>query len=690
MDETVPPTVVSPHETLAPTVQRPHMANAMAALAATPPPTGPTILLDQERLLSQVPRGTHEGKAAPVLGGIPLLSKIGQGGMGAVYYGICPKSHSPVAVKVLPLQLGDETHAVDRFLREARIATVVKSPHLVAVLDVGHDNGLYFFQMEYVRGKSAGGYLRGVVGSGSTGMDECTALEICIAATKGLAAAHEANIIHRDIKPDNILLPEHETSGELLYENAKLADLGLARSLADDQTMTATQTALGTPGYMAPEQCRDAKRAEMTADIFSMGATLYALLTGRPPFQGRTTVDTILATLTRQHLPVKQFRDDVSEMTCEVIERCLSKEPRVRYENAGKLLEALLTCRDLRRGMSTLGLGLRAPVVNEATVREAASIHAAKTVQSPTPRSHPMRNDVARRGPNVLALVLGLALIGGVAAWTLMPYLKEADQTKQVATAQPAAPQAIAPVAPATVDATNPEPATGAVQQEPSHPTPAELLLRKLHEGRETAAPTSPAVRPETTAVASREAKVAPQPSAEDQRRAKAVQQRKLEIDLAQAKAEKFAKDAEDARAFAQKAKSDVESSQRDMEKLQAEERNLKEQFSQMEMKMRAMQQQQPPPPRPGQSGSRGPGGPGRTDKGQPPPPPQQDPRVQQMMGQMMEMQNKLRDKMNFTQQQFRDRQQILNKAVYEQQKADGMAKMAADEVKRLKEKALD
>jgi len=652
--------------------------------APTQPPTGPTILLDQERLLSQVPRGTHEGKAAPVLGGIPLLSKIGQGGMGAVYYGISPTSQLPVAVKVLPLQLEDQAHVVDRFLREARIATVVKSPHLVAVLDVGHDNGLYYFQMEYVRGKSAGGYLRGLVGE-NPGTDEGTALEICIAATKGLAAAHAANIIHRDIKPDNILLPEG-SAGELLFEQAKLADLGLARSLSDDQTMTATQTALGTPGYMSPEQCRDAKRADMAADIFSMGATLYALLTGRPPFSGRTTVDTILATLTRQHMPVKQFRGDVSEMTCEVIERCLSKEPRIRYENASKLLEALLTCRDLRKGMSTLGLGLRTPGVpgteNTATVHEAHSVQAAKAPHTPTPR--PIHDAQARRGPNVLALACGLVLIGGVAVWTALPYFNKPDPKSQLATAQKmVAPAPITVAPPTTTAIVERAPAAAAPE---SHPTPAEQLLRKLHEER-PAASVAPAVKVEEKPVARVVAPAVKQPSDEEIRRAKAAQQRRLDADQAQAKADKFAKDVDFAQAGVQKAKNEADLAQREVDRLQNEERALKDQFAQMETKMRAMQQQRQGPGPNGPRGSeRDRGGRG----GQPPPPPQMDPRVQQMMGQMMDQQNKLREKMPQAQQQLRDRQQAFNRATYELQKAEGMAKMAADEAARLKEKLLD
>src|SRR5205807_2276357 len=135
-------------------------------------------------------------------------------------------------------------------------------------------------------------------------LSEIEALEICIAATEGLAAAHAEAIVHRDVKPDNILIPKSK-QGELQLKAAKLADLGLARGEDSGDSLTGTRTALGTPGFMAPEQCMDAKKAKTPADVFSMGATLYALLACRTPFKGETPMETVLATLQKPHAPIR-------------------------------------------------------------------------------------------------------------------------------------------------------------------------------------------------------------------------------------------------------------------------------------------------------------------------------------------------------------------------------------------------
>src|SRR5205823_4676117 len=160
-------------------------------------------------LLANAPRIDTNGKATPALGGIPLLAKLGQGGMGAVYYGIHPRLQVAVAVKVLPFHLAQsQPDMIQRFFREAQIAARIKSSHLVNVLDVNEEKGLFYLIMEFVSGQSAGAHLRQIAKEGGAGLPETTALEICIAATEGLAAAHAENVVHRDIKPDNIMLPK--------------------------------------------------------------------------------------------------------------------------------------------------------------------------------------------------------------------------------------------------------------------------------------------------------------------------------------------------------------------------------------------------------------------------------------------------------------------------------------------------
>jgi len=341
--------------------------------------------LSTDGLLNSAPRMVFEGRSFPSLGGIPLLAKLGQGGMGAVYFGIKPLLKQEVAVKVLPQQLAQqESGLVERFLREAQIAARVESPHLVRVTDVGEQGGLHYLVMEYVRGESGAGFIKRLLQAGQTGLDEATALDICIAATAGLAAAHQEGVIHRDVKPDNIMIPYRKGTSDAEFKNAKLADLGLARG--DDlsqQSLTGANAAMGTPGYMSPEQALNARKAAKPADVFSMGATLYAFLSGRPPFRGETATETVVMTIQSPHKPLRELRPGVSGPTSDLVERCLSKDATQRFSDANALGEALMLCRASLGGseatqadaMKTLALLQRVPEVGAA----------AQVLSTPTP-----------------------------------------------------------------------------------------------------------------------------------------------------------------------------------------------------------------------------------------------------------------------------------------------------------------
>ncbi|HYF50169.1 MAG TPA: serine/threonine-protein kinase [Planctomycetota bacterium] len=320
--------------------------NTQAQTMVSSPSFASTIAtqdLTSEKMLMPASRGTFQEKMVPTLGGIPLLSKLGQGGMGAVYLGFDPKTQREVAIKVLPFHMAERDPVlIDRFFREAQIAMKIQSPNLVSVTDAKEESGLCYIIMEFVSGSSAGGYLKQ---HRATGLSEQEALDICIAGTKGLMAAHKENIIHRDIKPDNILIPQND-KGALVFAAAKLADLGLARSEEHGNSLTGSQAAMGTPGYMSPEQARDARKCGKPADIFSMGACLYALLTGRPPFHGKSPMDIILDTMQKSHEPIGSLRPNVSPPTQALIDKCLQKNPQHRFKDAETLLKALQQCRD--------------------------------------------------------------------------------------------------------------------------------------------------------------------------------------------------------------------------------------------------------------------------------------------------------------------------------------------------------
>ncbi len=295
----------------------------------------------RDKLLLDAPRIRHTGAEVPALGGIPLLYELGRGGMGAVYFGVHPRLMQDVAVKVLNFSADDaDPGSVERFRREAELGARVRSEHLVGVLDVDEDSGLHFIVMEFVEGASAQELLRRLKKSGARGLPESDALNAIVAASVGLAAAHGADVIHRDIKPGNILIPRERKSPALRYPGAKLADLGLAFCESLDFRMTRTGAVMGTPGFMAPEQLDDSKSCGAPADIFSMGVTLYALLAGTAPFAAKGP----RATADLPHKPIREIRPDISAPTVELLERCLQKDPSRRYGDGAELVAALRTC----------------------------------------------------------------------------------------------------------------------------------------------------------------------------------------------------------------------------------------------------------------------------------------------------------------------------------------------------------
>lgn len=270
-----------------------------------------------------------------------------------MYYGFHPALGKGVAVKVLPYGLIEKDATIlERFSREAQLAGQVRSNHLVQVIQISEEVGLHYSVMEFVDGLSAREYLEATQLTGTIGLPEREALSICIAATTGLVAAHECAIIHRDIKPHNIMIPWRDplTRTELGFELAKLTDLGLARDSyphpehPKPEEVTAHGQAMGTLGYMAPEQIEDARQADKRSDVFSMGATLHALLSGQAPFYRQNLMQAVLATFNSPHPTLSPNRTDLSRPTLELIDRCLAKNPDARYPDAAALLAALQSC----------------------------------------------------------------------------------------------------------------------------------------------------------------------------------------------------------------------------------------------------------------------------------------------------------------------------------------------------------
>ena len=300
-------------------------------------------VLASERPLRHAATIDVDGVPHPSVGRrIALLAKLGQGGMGVVYLGLHVKLCKQVAVKLLTLTQHGE--AVERFLREAQLAARLESPHLVRVLDVDNDEatGHPFIVMEYVRGVSAGKWLRDVKRVIGAPPPESAVLRVALAAARGLAVAHSAGIVHRDIKPDNILIPEGD-DGSPLLDKAKLADLGLAKNTSIAGVTTDT-IAMGTPGFIAPEQVEDAKRVGPPADVFSLGATIYTLLSGEVPFKGPTPFAMMKKAVMGQRAPIAEVRDGLAPSTVQLVERCLETSSGERFADASALREALEEC----------------------------------------------------------------------------------------------------------------------------------------------------------------------------------------------------------------------------------------------------------------------------------------------------------------------------------------------------------
>ena len=269
-----------------------------------------------------------------------LVEQLGTGGMGIVYKARDQKLGRFVAVKVLaPGKAGDPVRR-QRFVQEAKAASALDHPNVLTVHEIGSEDGVDFIVSEYVQGMT----LSRLIPPGGLAPEE--ALRYAVQIADALAATHAAGVIHRDLKPANVMVTEAGLVKILDFGLAKLLDPGLAFEGAEtDEVLTQTGAVIGTCAYMAPEQA-EGREVDPRSDIFSFGAVLYEMVTGRRAFARDSTSATLAAVLRDEPVPAREVSDEVSPELDRVIHRCLRKEPAKRFQSAADLKVALEELRD--------------------------------------------------------------------------------------------------------------------------------------------------------------------------------------------------------------------------------------------------------------------------------------------------------------------------------------------------------
>lgn len=284
-----------------------------------------------KRLRQQV----EERKVTSQLPGYQLIAKVGKGAMATVYKARQVSLDRIVAVKVLPKRMSENKEFVDRFYKEGKAAARLSHNNIVQAIDVGESpDGFHFFVMEFIEGKTLYDIMAPPPNGDGKSFSEREALDMTLQIADALAHAHQRGLIHRDVKPKNIILTPQGV--------AKLTDLGLARA-TDDKEAAESEAgkAYGTPYYISPEQIRGDVDIDFRADIYSLGATMYHCVTGRPPFEGDTPSAVMHKHLKAPLVPADHINTALSAGVGEIIEFAMAKNRDDRYASTEDLVEDL-------------------------------------------------------------------------------------------------------------------------------------------------------------------------------------------------------------------------------------------------------------------------------------------------------------------------------------------------------------
>jgi eukaryotic-like serine/threonine-protein kinase len=311
-----------------------------------------------------------------IAGRYELQELVGSGGMSNVFRAYDRLLERSVAIKILHEQFGRDDDYVERFRREARSVAQLAHPNIVTVIDRGEEDGRQFIVFEYIEGEN----LKALVSNGPLPVDE--ALDYGLQVAGALDFAHKRGLVHRDVKPQNVLLTEEG--------QAKVTDFGIARSL-DVQGVTQTGTVLGTSDYIAPEQARG-ENVDQKTDIYSLGTVLYELLTGEVPYEGDNFVAVAMQHVNAPVPSVLERRPDVPIRLDLAVQRAMAKQPADRFQSMDELVQELERC------MAEVG---------------SDGAEGATMIAPPRPRpARPARARRPRRALPIVPILLGLAVLG--------------------------------------------------------------------------------------------------------------------------------------------------------------------------------------------------------------------------------------------------------------------------------------
>ena len=403
--------------------------------------------------------------------------RIGEGGMGMVVVARHLELDEPVAIKFLLPDALSNPEAVMRFAREARASVKIKSEHVARTFDVGKlENGAPYMVMEYLNGTDLGARLRQ---SGPLPIEQ--AIDFMLQACQALADAHAIGIIHRDIKPSNLFVIR-KTDG---HESVKVLDFGISKvtgtaGAGTDMGMTRTQTLMGSPLYMSPEQMASSRNVGASSDIWALGITLHELVTGSPPFFAESITELCSKVLTQPTPRLREWRPDAPEGLQAVVDRCLEKEPARRYLNVAELAVALMPFGTKRgrlsadgalRVLQAAGMSMSAVALPPSSGIAPAEPPAQATTGTVAPWSQ-TRPETKRRTGLLIGATAVVLFVGAVVAAVVIMTRSHGTQTPATAAASPS--PSVAVGAPSIAEPTR-EP-VGTIAPVASTPSPFALV----------------------------------------------------------------------------------------------------------------------------------------------------------------------------------------------------------------------